>query len=181
MSNSKNLTVTISLVVLLLSLLTFTTLQPALAASDPVDGCEQADINENESNTKAAESVDTNSAEDQCAEAQSAKLAKQATVTVAEAKKIATDNNSGKGPVTEILLASDEADNGVARIVYEIELTSATGQKTDVKVDAITGTYLGVDIETDETTVTQKNDIQNLQTKLMTLLQQLIALLQAKV
>ena len=108
-----------------------------------MDVCEALDIDDVEENDSDVD--DENDAEDQCEKAESAKLAKEVTVTESQARKTATANNGGKGSVTEILLARDEDDNGVSRIVYEIELTSSNGTQTDVKVDAMTGKYLGVE------------------------------------
>ena len=183
MSTTKNTTIALSMLLLLCGF-TVATQNYAYAASEKMDVCDELDKDTVEVDDSNLD--DENDAQDQCEKAESIKLANEAKITEAQASKTATANNPGRGPVTEILLARDEDDAGVSRIVYEIELTSANGTQTDVKVDAQSGKYLGVDTEDDEdketnddaTSVVAK-DTQSLQIQLISLLQQLIALLKA--
>ena len=181
MSITKNTTLALSMFLLMMGF-ALVTQNHVYAATEKTDVCEELDVNDTEEND--SDVGDENDAEDQCEKTESVKLAKEVTITEAQASKTATANNPSKGSVTEILLARDEDDNGVSRIVYEIELTSSNGTETDVKVDAMTGIYLGVDSEDDKDGVTDDSvapanvkDTQSLQIQLISLLQQLIALL----
>ena len=150
------------------------------------DGEEMDDENENQ-----ADRDDENDAEEKCEKERSAELGKQAKVSEGRARQIAESNYSGAGKITEVELDTDEGDTGISRIVYEIEFTDASGAQVDVKVDALSGAYLGVDTEDeedgetdDDTTVHQNGngksaDVRGLQVQLITLLQQLIMLLKA--
>lgn len=144
--------------------------------ADEEDMDDAQDENDNESND----------AEDICEKAESAKLASQVDISEAKARQIANDGYTGNGKITELLLANDEDDNNVSRVVYEIEFTEIDGTQVDVKVDANTGKYLGVDMEddedNDESTVKggKSSDLSSLQKQLVSLLQQLIALLRAQ-
>ena len=128
---------------------------------------------------------DVNDAEDLCEKAESAKLASQVDISEGKARKIAEDNYKGNGKITEVQLGNDEDDNGVSTIIYEIEFTETDGNQVDVKVDAMSGKYFGVDTKDDEVAsadeeVNGKNrNVHALQMQLMSLLQQLIALLKA--
>ncbi len=180
MTITKNITAVLALTMLLMGFMV--TSNYAAAATDSMDPCEELDQSETDDAVEN-EADDVNDPEDICEKGESVKLASQATVTEAQARKTALALNMGE--VTEILLARDEDDTTrVSRIVYEIELTSKDGTETDVKVDANTGAYLGVDVDDDADGEAQagnnKSDIPTLQAQLMSLLQQLIALLKAK-
>ena len=182
MTITKNITLALSLS-LLLAGFAFTMQNYAYAASmsETKDVCAELDTVESKDSAD-----DNNDAEDQCEKAEAIKLAKDVKITAAEASKTATTNNPGKGSVTEILLARDEDDAGVSRLVYEIELTSISGLKVDIKVDALTGKYLGIDTEDDEDreasddgAVVMTPETQSLQAQLISLLQQLLTLLKS--
>ena len=161
---------------------------PAFAASivhttnDTKDVC--ADLESADDEPEGAggnEALDENDAEDTCEQVESVKLAKIVAVSEAHARHIAETNYSGNGKITELLLARDEDEHNVSRIVYEIEFTESDKTQVDVKVDANTGKYLGVDMEDDEDGnniehVKGSANVQALQMQLMDLLQQLISL-----
>lgn len=165
---------------------------PVLAASnanatnDTKDVCadiESADDEQDGVNDNSAS--DENDAEDICEKAESVKLASQVDISETKARQIAEDNYTGNGKITEVLLARDEDENNVSRIVYEIEFTESDKTQVDVKVDAMSGKYLGVDVEDDADGdnaehVKGSTNIQALQMQLMSLLQQLIALLRTQ-
>lgn len=166
---------------------------PALAVSnsnstnstnDTCSGVEDMD-NVQDQNKNKSNDEDVNDAEDLCEKAESAKLASQVDISEGKARKIAEDNYKGNGKITEVQLGNDEDDNGVSTIIYEIEFTETDGNQVDVKVDAMSGKYFGVDTKDDEVAsadeeVNGKNrNVHALQMQLMSLLQQLIALLKA--
>lgn len=170
---------------------------PALAASntnstnDTKDVCADIESADDEQDvTDDNTTADENDAEDICEKAESAKLATQVDISEAKARQIAEAGYTGNGKITELLLAKDEDDNNVSRVVYEIEFTETDGTQVDVKVDANTGKYLGIDAEDDKdgeqdedgATVNNEksSDIRGLQMQLMGLLQQLIALHRAQ-
>ena len=165
---------------------------PALAANttramhDTKDVC--ADIESADDKKGVDNESDKNDAEDTCEKAESVKLASQVDVSETKARLIAETNYSGKGKITELLLARDEDEHNVSRIVYEIEFTNSDKTQVNVKVDAQTGKYLGIDTEDDNDGENTSDDtphvkgtanIQTLQMQLVSLLQQLIALLKA--
>lgn len=169
---------------------------PALAASNTnstKDTCAEVEDVDNvqEENDNEVDDANENDAEDLCEKAESAKLASQVDISEGKARQIAEDNYTGKGKITEVQLGNEEDDNGVSTIIYEIEFTETDGNQVDVKVDAMSGKYLGEDIEDGEDSETESDDtdkvkgangnanIQALQMQLMSLLQQLIALLKA--
>jgi uncharacterized membrane protein YkoI len=155
---------------------------PALAASNTnstnstKDTCAEVEDVDNvqEENDNEVDDANENDAEDLCEKAESAKLASQVDISEGKARQIAEDNYTGNG-----------------NIIYEIEFTETNGKQVDVKVDAMSGKYLGEDIEDGEDGETESDDtekvkgangnanIQALQMQLMSLLQQLIALLKA--
>ncbi len=157
----------------------------SIDAKDVCADIESADDSEDVADNNSS---DTNDAEDICEQAESIKLAKVVAISEKKARQIAVTNHATKGTITELLLARDEDANNVSRIVYEIEFTELDGTQVDVKVDANTGVYLGIDTEDDQDNedssddakpVTSNSSIQGLQMQLMSLLQQLIALLKA--
>ena len=160
---------------------------PAFAASntntlsETKDVCADIESSDDEQEGMGDNEIsDENDAEDICEQAESAKLAKIVSVSEVKARQIAETNYSGNGKITELLLARDEDENNVSRIVYEIEFTESDKTQVDVKVDANTGKYLGVDVEDDEDTTGQvevNTNVQSLQMQLVSLLHQLIALL----
>lgn len=172
---------------------------PALAASNTnstnstKDTCAEVEDVDNvqEENDNEVDDANENDAEDLCEKAESAKLASQVDISEGKARQIAEDNYTGNGKITEVQLGNEEDDNGVSTIIYEIEFTETDGNQVDVKVDAMSGKYLGEDIEDGEDGETESDDtekvkgangnanIQALQMQLMSLLQQLIALLKA--
>lgn len=167
----------------------------ALAASNTLtnstkDTCaEMEDIdNEQDENDNESDDAEENDAEDLCEKAESAKLASQVDISEVKARQIAESNYSGNGKITEVQLGNEEDDNGASTIIYEIEFTETKGKQVDVKVDAMSGKYLGIDSEDDEGDEAESDDtekvkgnenIQALQMQLVSLLQQLIALLKA--
>ena len=158
------------------------TSQTAFASTnEKVDVCETDAYEADDSNE--ADGEDENDAEDLCEQAESARLALTVTVSEKAARATAIAHNKDKGSITELILATDEDDKGKSRVVYEIEFSNASGVETDVKVDAMTGVYLGLDIEDDEEDddagggeITGANT-RDLQVQLITLLKQLIGLL----
>lgn len=172
---------------------------PALAASNTnstnstKDTCAEVEDVDNvqEENDNEVDDANENDAEDLCEKAESAKLASQVDISEGKARQIAEDNYTGNGKITEVQLGNEEDDNGVSTIIYEIEFTETDGNQVDVKVDAMSGKYLREDIEDGEDGETESDDtekvkgangnanIQALQMQLMSLLQQLIALLKA--
>jgi uncharacterized membrane protein YkoI len=122
-------------------------------APDVADVCEEAADGDGEVQDDEA-SGDQDDAQDKCEQAESAKLAKLVAVSETKARQVANDGYAGNGAITEIRLARDDDNNNVSRIVYEIEFTEKAGTEVNVKVDAMTGAYLGVDTEDDEVDVT---------------------------
>lgn len=164
---------------------------PAFAASnsntskDTKDVCADIETADDKQDVEDNSASDEQDAEDICEKAESVKLASQVDVSEAKARQIAETNYSGNGEITELLLARDEDENNVSRIVYEIEFTESDKTQVDVKVDAQTGEYLGVDAEDDEDgdnseTGKSNKNVQALQMQLVSLLQQLIAQLKAQ-
>lgn len=170
----------------------------ALAASNTNTNNETKDVcaetenadNTQDENDNGSETADVNDTQDVCEKAESAKLASQAKISELQARKVVESNYTGNGKITEVQLGNDQGDTGVSIIVYEIEITETGGTKVDVKVDAMSGKYLGVDVEdgkdgetpdaTEQVKGTNENaNVQSLQMQLMSLLQQLIALLKA--
>ena len=158
----------------------------ATTKNDTKDVCDIETVDDTEDVADDNTSADNNDAEDVCEQAESVKLAKQVTISEAKARLIAERNHTTKGKITELILARDEDQNNVSRVVYEIEFTETDGTQVDVKVDANSGVYLGIDTEDDNDgeditndVVSPKNsaNIQSLQMKLVSLLEQLIALL----
>jgi uncharacterized membrane protein YkoI len=173
---------------------------PALAASNTnstnstEDVCAEVEDmdNEQDENDNESDDAEENDAEDLCEKVESAKLASQVDISEGKARQIAEDNYTGNGKITEVQLGNEEDDNGVSTIIYEIEFTESDGKQVDVKVDAMSGKYLGEDMEDGEDGGNKSDDtekvkgangnanIQALQMQLMSLLQQLIALLKAQ-
>ncbi len=155
--------------------------------SDTKDICDDIETADDEQNA-VADASDENDAEDVCEKTEAAKLVSQVDISEVHAREIAQNGYTGNGKITEVLLARDEDAQNVLRIVYEIEFTELDGTEVDVKVDANSGVYLGIDSEDDQDGEDAKDDIvsvpgstnvQGLQMQLMSLLQQLIALLKA--
>ncbi|HXH68827.1 MAG TPA: PepSY domain-containing protein [Pyrinomonadaceae bacterium] len=72
-----------------------------------------------------------------------AKLAKQAKITIEQARKIALERVAGTITEEEI-----EMENGI--LVYSIEIRDANGKTQDVEVDAKTGEIVRVEPEDDD-------------------------------
>ncbi len=160
----------------------------AATKNDTKDVCDIETADDTEDVVDDNTSADNNDAEDVCEQAESVKLAKQVTISEAKARLIAERNHTTKAKITELILARDEDQNNVARVVYEIEFTETDGTQVDVKVDANTGAYLGVDTQDDNDGEDPTDDVvhvavnkntSDLQMKLISLLQQLIRLLKA--
>ncbi|MDQ3710679.1 MAG: PepSY domain-containing protein [Acidobacteriota bacterium] len=72
-----------------------------------------------------------------------AKLAKQAKITIEQARKIALERVAGTITEEEI-----EMENGI--LVYSIEIRDANGKTQDVEVDAKTGEIVRVELEDED-------------------------------
>lgn len=158
----------------------------AAETNDTKDVCDIETVDDTEDVVDVSTTADNNDAEDVCEQAESVKLATQVKISEVKARQIAERNHPTKGEITELILARDEDQNNVSRVVYEIEFTETDGTQVDIKVDANSGVYLGSDAEDDndgegttDDVVSPRSgaDIQSLQIKLMSLLEQLIALL----
>lgn len=193
----KNTTLAVGMLMLLMGFAFSST--PALAAMHTSDACiedETAEADEDnlqEENDSEVDDDAKDTAEDACEQAESDSLASDAKISEAKARAIAESNYTGNGTITEILLGLNEEDDGVnpvtSSLLYDIKFTTSDGSDVDVQVDAMTGEYLGIEADDEEESDeaddevegnnSNSSDVRSLQTQLLSLLQQLMALLKA--
>ena len=109
-------------------------------------------------------------------EAEQAVLKAQAKVNQTEALTIAEKAYTGSGSFDEM-----DLDDESGTLVWEVAFVDANGDEVEVHVDAMTGEFLGeqADVEEDDDD-DEVTSVSGLQQKLLAVLQQLLALLNAQ-
>lgn len=147
------------------------------AESGDVLGSE-SDEDEDEDEDEYEEDEDESEEDEEIEEAEQAVLKAQAKVSQADALSAAKAAYTGSGTFNEMDL--DDEDGG---LIWEVEFVDAAGNEVEVHVDAMTGDVLGQidDVEDDEDEDDDDDmDINDLRMKLLSVLQQLVALLNAQ-